>query len=233
MAVIKGKVRQGTSIDRGSEGQDQFARMLSDGSLVTVDWKQAMVQEGRAFVITIGAFATPVTGGGQGTVMDLDQPEIVISIPSGTSIWPKRIHVGIQPGAVASDRDETEILVAIDQDKANIGAATPGTATTETIYNLNTLHSRASACTAKTAFVGDATDPVLDIELAHVVRITDIDTVGIGTGWHHQQVGFVLDYEPDAPPKINGPATLLVYWGGTVACLAYATVEWYELPSGS
>lgn len=232
MTLLKGKIQQGTAVSRETEGTEKAVRLTSDGAVVTMDWKQAMVEEGRAFACVVGSFVTPATGGGQGTIIDQDQPEFCLNIPDGVSVWPKRVQISVLPPAIAADRDESECLIAIDKTSA-VNAGTAGTATAETIYNLNTNHSRASSCTAKSVYTVNTGSAALDIELAHMVRIAEIDTVGVGTGWHENLVGFEMLYEPDAAPKINGPAKLLVYWGGTVATLAYACIEWYELPEGA
>lgn len=224
MARIKGEVQEDSGVSRLSDGTEKVARMTADGSLVFMDWRMAMVDEGRAFVVNVGAFSSPVTGGGtEGVVIDLNAPEFCLDIPNGVSVWPKRIQVAVQPGAIGADQNETEIVIGIDQD-AGVNPGTPGTAVAETIYNLNTLHSRASRCTAKSLYSADMGSATIDIELARAVREIDTATLGVVLQ------GFELEYEPLAPPKINGPAKLMVYFGGTVAALGFATVEWYELP---
>ncbi|KKK64457.1 hypothetical protein LCGC14_2984040, partial [marine sediment metagenome] len=40
-----------------------------------------------------------------------------------------------------------------------------------------------------------------------------------------------LLYEPLTPKRINGPAMICVYWGGTKATSAFCTAEWLEYPS--
>jgi hypothetical protein len=37
-----------------------------------------------------------------------------------------------------------------------------------------------------------------------------------------------LVYEPETPPMIVGPASLIVYWGGTVATIGFGQIEWLE-----
>ncbi len=224
MALVKGKGRQSTAVSRGSEGDDVFIRALRDGSLVMADWKQALILEGKAFTVTVGALTTPITGGGQGTIIDLDQPDFLLSIPSGTSIMPIRIEVNIQQPLLAADADEVEVLLAVDQDKA--WDATGTWTTTPTIYNYNTLRSNASVCQARESASADTTDPVLDIELARRV-ITADDQDSTGVLWGDMQ----MQYEPKNPPVINGPAMLIIYWGGTVETLAFANVTWIELPT--
>jgi hypothetical protein len=224
MAKINAVARQASSVQRVSEGAEVFLRMLRDGSLVGASWKQAAIFQGLGFMVNVGAFSTPITGGGNGTVLDLDQPEFVVGVPSGTSIMPIRVEVTCQIPLLAADSNESEILLAVDQD-ANY--ANDGTVTTETIYNMNTLKSVASACKAISFASADITDPTLDIELMHVVKLGDVQGTTANGMWT-QLYGL---YEPEAPPIINGPAMLVGYFGGTVATTGFAAVQWIEFPS--
>lgn len=228
MAIIKGTARQTTSVTRVAEGVEQYLRMLRDGALVLVDARDAAVQEGRGFMANVGTLSTPIAGGDTGLVVDLDKPSFVLSIPTGVSIRPFRTEVTVGLPVGAADDDEIDILIAVDQDKA--WDAT-GTATAVTIYNMNTLNSRASSCTARRTFTATTTDPVLDLELAHYTKVFELySTAGTaGNAWTTSK----LLYEPVAPPIINGPAMLIVYWGGTVATQAFMCAQWLEFPTVS
>lgn len=187
---------------------------------VPFDWKQRAVLQGRGFQVDVGAFSTPIVGGGNGTVIDQDQPEAMISVPSGTSIIPIRVSVQAQCGLAATDADENEILVAADISQASDGT---GTMTTETALKMY-VGQGTTLCTCYSAFTADATAPVLGMELARKVEVMDL----VGTpanAWGH-----ILDlvYEPAVPPILVGPCMLLVYWGGTVAVSGFAQIQWLE-----
>ena len=187
---------------------------------VPFDWKQRAVLQGRGFHVDVGAFSTPIVGGGNGTVIDIDQPEGLISVPSGTSIIPVRVSVQVQPGLAATDLDENEILVGVDIAKAFDAS---GTSTSETALKMY-LGQGTSLCTCASAFTGDCTAPVIGMELARKVETMDL----LGTpanGWGH-----ILDlvYEPNCPPVLVGPCCLVVYFGGTVAVSGFAQIEWLE-----
>lgn len=223
-AIIKGNARQAGSAERVSEGADVFLRMMRDGSLVASNWKQAAIFQGLGFMVNVGAFSTPITGGGNGTIIDQDQPEFVVSVPNGTSIMPIRIEVSCLSPVLNLDSDEMEILIAVDQDTTGVTGATD---TDETIYNMNTLCGRASACTATSATSGGiSTEPVLDLELMHKIKVGDVAGSSTAQLWG-ELYGL---YEPDAPPIINGPANLIGYFGGTVAVTGFAVVQWIEFP---
>ena len=57
----------------GSQQNGVGLQALPGGALATADWIQTLIARGKAGHITIGAFSTPITGGGAGTVLDLDQ----------------------------------------------------------------------------------------------------------------------------------------------------------------
>lgn len=222
MAIIKGKGQQSTSISMQSEGNDVFLRALRDGALITADWKQSAIFAGYGHIINVGAFSTGIVGGGAGTTILLEEPELILSIPNGTCILPLRIGVHVQHGAVTT-QEECEILIGVDQD-AEWGGQ--GTSTTETIYNMNTLCGYPSTCKVESAFTGDiTTDPVMDLELAR--KVIEFDVLSSG------QTAALVDlvYEPDSSPIINGPAMLCIYWGGDQATVGgFADVAWLEFP---
>lgn len=223
MAIIKGKAQQTSSVGRVSEGADVNIRATRDGALFAANWKLACIMEGRGFMTMVGALSTPVAGGDTGLVVDIDKPSFVLSVPTGISILPIRTDVAVGLPVGAADDDEVDVLIAVDQDKA--WDAT-GTATAATIYNLNTLNSRASGCTARKTFTATTTDPVLDLELTHYTKVFELHS-STGVAWTEGR----LVYEPVAPPILNGPCMYIVYWGGTKATQAFMTAQWLEFPT--
>ena len=199
-------------------------RALNDGSAVTASFAQASILAGYGFHVTIGAFSTPITGGGDGTILDQDQPEGIISVPSGAAILPIRIHVQAQTPLLATDSDESEILIALDRTAAYDAS---GTVTTETIFNMRTDNPVASVVTARSAATANITNPTLGIELARSVIVGDVQGTAANALWTKNE----LLYEPKYPPVIVGPAAIYIYWGGTVATTGFAEVQWLELPS--
>lgn len=208
------------------------AELLAMGR--TADAIDALIASGHGYHVSIGAFSTPITGGGAGTVLDLDQPEGVLSVGSGMALIPVSVRVQCQVPQLAADDDECEILVAVD--RAN-GWKGDGTFTAETVFNQRTdlggtphgVVAAASAFTADMLAVGDA-DPVLDLELARRVIRGDSQTAA-GVWWGDLD----LVYEPKHPPIIVAGATgaaLYVYWGGTVALPGFAQLDVVAFPSG-
>lgn len=212
-------------------GQDYSAspaendmRLLPDGALPVGDWYANLVMRGLAWHVSIGAFSTPIAGGGAAAIIDLDQPRGLISVPRGTCLVPLRVHVQCQVPLLATDSDESEIVIAVD--RANAWAR-DGTRTDEDAFNMRTDIVGGCPCLAASAFSADTTDPVLDVELAHAVIIGDVQGVAATAFWNPLE----LLYEPRRPPFIVGPAMLLLYWGGTVATTGFAQVQFAAIPS--
>ena len=193
--------------------------------MILDDWRMRAINDGRGFQVDIGAFSTPITGGGDGTILDQDQPECCISIPTGTSIIPIRIDATIHIPLLGADVNECEVLCAADVTAAN---PTVGTATAETALNLKTKHARTSVCTCRSAFTADTTNPTLGMEIMRQEITGDVQTAA-GVMW----TPFKLLYIPTYPPIIDGPAAIYLYWGGTVAVTGFACIEWLEYPTTS
>jgi hypothetical protein len=221
---IRLRASQYSAVPNGADGFPVEARGTRDGSQSTADWLQLKALEGRVFQVDVGALSTPILGGGAGTIIDQDQPEAVISVPTGTTIMPVRIAVQCQTPLLATDADESEILIAVDR-----AAACPfaGTWTAETALNMRTDNPRTSNCTCKSACTVNETNPTLGIELAHKVITGDMNGTPANALWGTLD----LVYEPKVKPIIVGPAAVYVYWGGTVATNAFAQIQWAEVPS--
>ncbi len=199
------------------------ARATRDGALYSAPWKQGLVFEGRAYHVDAGAFSTPVAGGGTALVIDLDRPRVAISVPSGTTIMPLRLAVQCQAPLLAADSEEIEILIGVDRTQANVA----GTSTAEVAFNLRTDNPSTSLCTATSVHTADlAALPVLGIELARAVKIGDFQGTPANGMWTDLQL--VYPAADSHAAVIVGPASLLVYWGGTVATTGFAQIEWAE-----
>lgn len=193
-----------------------------------------MIARGMGRHMTVGALSTGIVGGGAGTVLDLDQPELAIGVPAGYCIRPLLISAQVQVGLVAADNDESEILFAVDSLGGIDGPLSAETCTIENPSNMRTDLAKGSACKCASAFTADmvttpqyaaAADPVLDMEIARAVETFDIFSTGVGT--HIKRLDLL--YHPNFPPFLVGPCTLLGYWGGTVATLGgFAQVSWVE-----
>lgn len=220
MVDIRSFARQDPS--NAAVGSGIAAWFDTAGAMGVTSEADLLARAGYGFHVTVGAFSTPIVGGGNGTVLDQDQPEFVLDIPSGTAVRPIRISVQCQAPLIAADNDESEILIAVDRTQSIGATSSHGTA--ETIFNMRTDNPIASNCTSVSACTSNTTNPTLGIELARKVVVGDVQ----GTAANAMFTAIDLVYEPATPPVIVGPATLLVYWGGTVATSGFAQVEWVE-----
>lgn len=211
-----------TSVERVTSTHPLPTKVTNLSELASLlTWKQRLAFQGRCFQVSVGTFSTPVAGGGATAVLDQDQPQVAVSVPTGTVILPTRIRVDCQTPLIAADNDECEILVAVDR----VTAVADGSSTTETPLNLRTDLPRASNCTVRSDFTGNITvAPTLHYELLHPVIVADVQGTPATALWG----SLYADYEPVVAGPIFGPATLLVYWGGTVAVNGFASIEWAE-----
>jgi len=186
------------------------------------------IKAGNGYHVDIGAFSTPIIGGGgaNGTVIDQDQPEGIISTAAGKVIIPIRIHVVCELPVITTDEDVSEILIAVDKAAAAAGAVGIAGATAETPVNMHTGSSNTSACSCYSGSAADWTNPTLGLELAHATTKADLGSA-VGQIWTKLD----LLYEPITPPILVGPCAIYIYWGGTVATYGFAQVEWIELAS--
>lgn len=195
------------------------------GGLVSSDWRQALIARGYGYHFDVGSFSTPITGGGDGTVIDLDQPEFGISVASGYTLIPLRIDIAVLPGLQTTDSHETEILLAADRASAWAG---DGTVTTETAVNMRSnATGNPTGVSIFSAATADITDPVLGYELAHRAKFTDVQ----GTAATVNLYDLELLYEPRNPPFLVGPCALYGYWGGSIAATGFACVDFIAVPS--
>ena len=194
------------------------------GGLLAADWRQALIARGNGWHVDVGAFSTPITGGGAGTILDLDQPEFGISVPSGYTLVPLRMHIACQTPLIAADSDESEILLAVDRAAAWAG---DGTVTTETPSNMRTNSTGACPASVFSAATADITDPVLGIELAHAVKVGDVQGTAANALWGD----LALVYEPLHPPFLVGPCAVYGYFGGTVATTGFANLDFLVIAS--
>ncbi|MFA7267062.1 MAG: hypothetical protein WC054_12190 [Candidatus Nanopelagicales bacterium] len=208
----------------GAGGTAISPNILNDGTQVVAPWLQSYVNLGYGYHVNIGTFSSPITGGGAGTIVDLDQPEGILSVPAGRAVIPIRFAVHCQPPLLATDADEIEAFIAVDKDTAWVG---DGTVTAETPFNLRMNSSQTGGVSAASAATADITDPTLDFELARVVKVGDVQGTAATTMWTELD----LVYEPEVRPVFYGPCAIYVYWGGTVAVPGFADLQYVDLPS--
>ncbi len=192
-------------------------------AVLHADWRQALVARGYGWHVDVGAFSTPIVGGGAGTVIDLDRPEFGLSVPTGYCLIPLRFHAEAKPGVQTTDAHETEIVFAVDRVAAWVG---DGTVTAETPLNMRTNVATGCPVSAFSAATADITDPVLGYELGHSIQAQHF---GDATGT--EMANIRLLYEPLTSPFLLGPCAVYGYWGGDIAAAGFASLDFIVVPS--
>ena len=195
---------------------------------------EELIEAGYGRHMTVGGFSTGIAGGGLAAIIDIDQPRWIVSVPAGYAIRPLLVDMIAQPGVTTADSDETEVLLAVDSLAFwRVAAAS----TDETPTNMRTDLAQGSICRCASAFTanialvtaeGASAVPVLDLELGRNLEMTDFNASATSITFHAVR----LLYEPENPPYLVGPCSLLGYFGGTIANVGgYAIVEWVEGPA--
>lgn len=193
------------------------------GSALAADWRQALIARGFGWHIQVGALTTPIVGGGAGTVLDLEQPELAINCPSGYAMIPLRIHVQCQIGLQTTDAHENEIIIGVDRTQIQ----TAGTSTAEAPMNLRTDLTNSAPFSCFSAYTADGVAAPVITELARKQATTDLQ--GIAANLNVYQ--FDLLYEPAFPLMLIGPGHFAVYFGGDIALPGFIQASVLAIPA--
>jgi len=204
---IKAKVEQVTPsvLEAGMENP----RMTNLGQLFTADWRQRLLLAGKLWRLTVGTFGadaepTQIVGGGAGTTLELEMPEMLIGVDAGYSLMMVSLQVSLQSLADAAS-DDIQLLAIGDRSQAPV---TTGTLTVETPDNLLD-GGGAFPGRAFSAVTADITDPVM----SDILYFQQEMAAGVAV----DHVRFNAVYEPAVPSILAGPCQIAVYWGGTIA----------------
>jgi hypothetical protein len=181
----------------GSAKEDLRALL---GALLHADWRQALIARGFGWNSTVGGVSTPIVGGGNGTVIDPEQPELAIKVPSGYAMIPLRVAVHVEPGLQTTDSHVTEALIGLDRTQV----PTAGTSTLEAPVNMRSDLTSDCPLTVRSAYTADGVTPVLE-ELERAQALTDVQ----GTAATLNLYQLKAIYEPAFPPFINRPGRVL------------------------
>ena len=195
------------------------------GAALAMDWRQALIARGFGWLVENGTLTTPITGGGTGvTVLDLEQPQLVLNIPSGLAMVPLRISIEAQIGLQTTDAHVNELWIGYDRTQVQSNV----TSTSVTPSNMRTdLGGTTAPFTARTTYTADGVATPLINTLARKQASTDLQ--GLATNMNVYQ--FDLIYEPVNPPMICGPANISLYWGGSIALPAFSQAYVLAFPS--
>ena len=198
------------------------------GQLFTADWKYRLVAAGYVYSAHIGTLTTGadvglITGGGAGTTLDSDQPEMIFGVDSGYVLIPISIRVACNVDMDA-DGEYGEIVAFADRTQAppTTASATPGVVTP------NNLLDGGAAFTGR-CFGGvttDITDPLMS-ELLDFVYLVGSDN---GTAGNAVANALRMQYEPTLPHALRGPCSVVVAFGGTAAVTGMISAVFAAVP---
>ena len=191
-----------------------------------------LIAEGYGGHVSVGALTTPIVGGGNGTTMLIDQPQLALNIAANVVMLPVRLSVQLEVGLIAADAEVDEIAIVVDTEKA-IDGLNITTAINEQVFNMRSDHgnSLAGSVSAWSAITAGITAPVWTMELARKQNFRDVN----GTpGFAVLHTELDLLYEPKRPPFLMGAANLgaalIVAFGGTVAVSGFIQAEFVTFP---
>lgn len=226
--AIQNAVKQQVGISPLSSSDDRL-RMSLRGELYVADWQYLMVAAGRCHRLTAvapsgDADVTEVVGGGAGTTIDLDQPEMIVTHESEILI-PMEFEVGCRSDQDA-DADQVAVLLTADRTQAaptSVTAATHGVVLPQN--QLDGGEAFGGRCFV--GVTGDITNPAPDEILAYATWVARDN--GVAASAHLS----TLNYSKQFPRALllRGPSALYAYWGGTVAVNGIAHLTFGSVPS--
>ena len=206
------------TLQMGSSGTFNYAQGLKDGGIVSADWIQAKMMEGKAFHAYLGSASTPATFATSYVNTD---PEMSVDIPSGVAIIPLRVtHVMEAYAATAA------LFEVITLCSKTLAAASAGTEFHP--IALNNRGASGSACavyTAPTVTNGNTTGAfeLYRAVIQNVITLnTGIDTTSIDPNifeWNYAQRGYA--------PVLRGESSLQT-WAICGAGTGYIYIDWLE-----
>ena len=201
--------------------EDRFVspRALRDGSLVTVDWIQAAIIEGRGHMLQLGTEDAPIDST---TSIDDALVWAVVDITEGYSVIPFYAEA-----AIATWTTATLINMMIEVDNAKVRYSSGGTAFTPLGLRTGT---GIPVATQATAYVG--TDVTVAAKTASgSLEIARPQSIEVNLGDAADDVPSFV-WEPARVPIVDGPGAVLFHLGAATADVtAYGNLKWIEYPT--
>lgn len=218
--------REVSSVTRGtSDDKWMNLRGTRDGAMVTCDWFTAMAMEGRVFGVNTGVDTSPDTFT---AAYDAAKPDMLITVPSGTTIIPVFIQVNMEDTGTAAVLDIVAVASSVYDDDT--------TSDDLTIYNMRMDAPNASLCKAVAVVSGTGTSPLSGnfVEFWRGAGGIAADAFNTNTTPTSEYITRTAWNVKDSlvPPVIVGQGSLNIY-ASAQAGLGYITAIWVEVPSTS
>ena len=218
--------RQVSSVTRLTD-DDQWMNLRGtrDGAMISADWLTAMALEGRCFGCNTGVDTSPDTFT---AAYDATKPDILVTVPSGTTIIPVHVQVNFEDTGTAAVVDVCAVASSV------YDAAYTGTALT--IYNMRMDAPHSSNCTAAAVISAGGTTPLTGnyVEFWHgAAGIAEDAFNGNATPTNELITRTAWNVKDSlVPPVIVGEGSLNI-WASAQAGLGFITAMWVEVPSTS
>ena len=221
------RIRQETSSVTRLTDDDQWMNLRGtrDGAMISADWLTAMAMEGRCYGINTGVDTSPDTFTAAYTAA---KPDILVTVPSGTTIIPVFIQINMEDTGSAAIMDWVAVASSVyDADVTD---------TDLTIYNMRMDAPNSSLCSAGAVVSAGGTTPLTGnfIEFWRGTAGFAADAFNGNTTPTSELITRTAWNVKDSlvPPVIVGEGSLNVY-ASCQAGLGFITCVWVEVPSTS
>ncbi len=219
--------RQVSSVTRATDDDKWMnLRGTRDGAMISADWLTAMALEGRCFGVNSGTDTQAVT---HNAAYAATEPDMLITVPSGTTIIPVMIQVNFE---------DTSTAIAVDCMAVATSVYDAVTTDTDlTIHNMRMDAPNDSLCQAVAVVTGTtALTPLAGnfIEFWRGVAGVAEDAFGGNATPTNELITRTAWNIKDSlvPPVIVGEGSLYIYMSGTKG-VGFCTAIWVEVPSTS
>lgn len=219
MALAKGKARQTTSVERVSEGMEQYMRLLRDGTLGVAELIALLSLEGRVFTANAGSATTPISYNAGGLVTT--EFDLHVAVPASVAIIPLELTITFEAFGTA-------LLVECVMQSGS-GSVSAGTAVTPINSNINAPRTSSCTVTYVTAAATAFTTNVKEIwRASNQLAITTATVAQIRSPyvytWRAKDSG-ILD--------VVGPNQQVGVWASANAGTGMIAFKYAELPSAA
>ncbi len=224
---IRAKAVQVTPIVTGENDAD-FIKMTKLGALFTMDWRMQLVAAGLVWQLDVGGVSTgadilPALGGGSGTVVNHDNPELCIGVGVGYYLIPLEVRCVVHGD---TDADTEEINIVLTTDRSRSVPTTNASGDVGTPVNMldgaGDFPGQAWITTT-----GDIQDPDRSQILDYVsFQLASVNTTGVVA-----TPVIKMEYLPEVPTILAGPTQLVLCWGGSAAVDGLASVIVAAVPT--
>ena len=225
---VKAKAAQVTPVVTG-EGDMDYPKMTKLGALFTADWQTQLALAGLVYsahigTLTTGADIAMIVGGGNGTTVDTDEPELLIGVDAGYYLIPLELHV-VCDMDMDADGEYGEILFFADRTQAppTTATGTPGVVTPNNQLDGGAAFPGRCFGGVTTALTDPAMSEFIDMKYVNCAEFVSNGAATNLTNGIPQELR--MDWYARRPKILAGPCELVVSFGGTAAVNGMINIE--------